>query len=61
MAKGYFLMIKDIFLSTFTGAVLGGIFAAFKLPVPAPPYFPAVMGIVGIWLGADLVFRFIHG
>lgn len=54
-------MIKDILLCTFTGAVLGGIFAAFKLPVPAPPYFPAVMGIVGIWLGADLVFRFANG
>ena len=54
-------MIKDILLCTITGAVLGGIFAAFKLPVPAPPVFPAVMGIVGIWLGADLVFRFSNG
>ncbi len=54
-------MIKDILLSTLTGAVLGGIFAAFKLPVPAPPYFPAVMGIVGIWLGAYIVFRFSNG
>ena len=54
-------MVKDIFLSTLTGAILGGIFAALKLPVPAPPYFPAVMGIVGIWLGADLVVRFING
>jgi XapX domain-containing protein len=54
-------MIKDIFLSTLTGAILGGIFAIFKLPVPAPPYFPAVMGIVGIWLGAALVFRFANG
>lgn len=54
-------MIKDILLSTFTGAILGGIFAAFNLPVPAPPYFPAVMGIVGIWLGAALVFRFTNG
>ena len=48
-------MIKDILLCTITGAILGGVFAAFKLPVPAPPVFPAVMGIVGIWLGAALV------
>ncbi len=54
-------MIKDIFLSVFTGAILGGIFAAFKLPVPAPPYFPALMGIFGIWLGAALVFRLTNG
>jgi XapX domain-containing protein len=45
-------MIKEIFLCTLTGMFLGGVFAAFKLPVPAPPVFPAVMGIVGIWLGA---------
>ena len=50
-------MIKDIFLSTLTGAVLGGVFAAFKLPVPAPPYFPAVMGIVGLWIGSTLIGR----
>ena len=48
-------MIKEIILCTLTGAILGGIFAVFKLPVPAPPVFPAVMGIVGIWLGAYLV------
>ncbi len=54
-------MIKDLILCTLTGAFLGGVFAAFKLPVPAPPVFPAVMGIVGIWLGADIVSRFLHG
>lgn len=52
-------MIKDIFLCTITGAILGGIFAAFKLPVPAPPVFPAVMGILGIWLGAALIGKII--
>lgn len=52
-------MIKDIFLCTITGAFLGGVFAAFKLPVPAPPVFPAVMGIVGIWLGAAIVGKFL--
>ena len=50
--------MKDILLSTITGAGAGAAFAAFKLPVPAPPVFAAVMGIVGIWLGASLVQRF---
>jgi XapX domain-containing protein len=52
-------MIKEIFLCTLTGAVFGAVFAAFKLPVPAPPVFPAVMGIVGIWLGSYLIGKLI--
>jgi XapX domain-containing protein len=52
-------MIKEIILCTLTGAFLGAVFAVLKLPVPAPPVFPAVMGIVGIWIGAALVARFI--
>lgn len=52
-------MIKEILLCTLTGAVLGGIFVAFKLPIPAPPVFPAVMGIFGIWLGSSLVGKLI--
>lgn len=54
-------MIKDIILCSFTGAVVGGIFAALKLPVPVPHYFPAVMGIVGMWVGSGIVIRFING
>jgi XapX domain-containing protein len=52
-------MIKEILLCTLTGMVLGGVFTAFKLPVPAPPVFPAVMGIVGIWLGAYMIGKII--
>jgi XapX domain-containing protein len=29
-----------------------------KLPVPAPPVFAGVAGIVGLWLGYDLIVRF---
>jgi XapX domain-containing protein len=54
-------MIRDIFLCTLTGTILGAVFAAFKLPVPAPPVFPAVMGIVGIWLGAYLIGQLHNG
>jgi XapX domain-containing protein len=32
-------MIKEVFLTTLTGAGVGIVFALFKLPVPAPPVF----------------------
>ena len=43
--------MKDIFLSTLTGFGCGIVFAAFKLPVPAPPVFAGVAGIIGLWIG----------
>lgn len=52
-------MFKEIFLTTITGAGVGAIFALFKLPVPAPPVFAGVMGIVGLWLGYALIGRLI--
>jgi XapX domain-containing protein len=47
--------MKEIFMTTITGAGVGAIFALFKLPVPAPPVFAGVMGIVGLWIGYMLV------
>jgi XapX domain-containing protein len=52
-------MIKEVFLTTLTGAGVGAVFAVFKLPVPAPPVFAGVMGIVGLWIGYGLIQRFI--
>ena len=49
--------MKDILLTTITGAGVGAIFAVFKLPVPAPPVFAGVMGIVGLWIGYTLIGR----
>jgi len=34
-----------------TGAVLGGIFMTLKLPIPAPPTFAGIAGVVGIFAG----------
>lgn len=51
--------MKDILLTTITGAGVGAIFAVFKLPVPAPPVFAGVMGIVGLWIGYALIGRII--
>lgn len=43
--------MKDIILSTLTGFGCGVVFAAFKLPVPAPPVFAGIAGIAGLWIG----------
>jgi XapX domain-containing protein len=47
--------LREIILCTITGAAVGAIFTVFKLPVPVPPVFPAVMGIVGLWIGSVLI------
>jgi XapX domain-containing protein len=49
--------MKDIFLSTLTGFGCGVVFAAFKLPVPAPPVFAGVAGIIGLWIGFTILRR----
>jgi XapX domain-containing protein len=52
-------MIKEVFLTTLTGIAVGGIFSILKLPIPAPPVFAGLMGIVGLWIGYGIVQRFI--
>ena len=47
--------MKEIFMTTLVGAVVGGVFSAFKLPIPAPPVFAGLMGIVGLWAGYAIV------
>lgn len=51
--------MKDIFLTTAVGAITGAVFSIFKLPIPAPPVFAGLMGIVGLWIGYAIVARFI--
>ena len=46
-----------VVLATLTGLAVGALFAYFRIPVPAPPSLAGVMGIVGIWLGYQLVTR----
>lgn len=50
--------MQEILLSILTGAGAGIIFALFKLPVPAPPVFAGVAGIIGLWAGYSLVSKF---
>lgn len=47
--------MKEIVLSILTGALCGVVFGLFKLPVPAPPVFAGVAGIIGLWVGFSLV------
>lgn len=49
--------MRDIFLSVLTGFGCGVVFAAFKLPVPAPPVFSGVSGIIGLWAGYAILIK----
>ncbi|MBT7959442.1 MAG: DUF1427 family protein [Akkermansiaceae bacterium] len=40
-----------ILLSLFTGFVVGVLFTALKMPLPAPNALAGVLGILGIYLG----------
>jgi XapX domain-containing protein len=51
--------MKEILYTTLTGVAVGGIFSVLKLPIPAPPVFAGLMGIVGLWIGYGLVQRFL--
>lgn len=46
--------MHEVLLSLGAGAVVGLLFACLKLPIPAPPVLPGVMGIVGVYLGAQV-------
>ena len=51
--------MKEILYTTLTGTAVGAIFSILKLPIPAPPVFSGLMGIVGLWIGFGIVQRFI--
>jgi XapX domain-containing protein len=46
--------VKDILLSLLTGAIIGFLFALFRLPIPAPTAVAGIAGIFGIYLGYKL-------
>jgi XapX domain-containing protein len=51
--------MKEVLYTTLTGIAVGAIFSILKLPIPAPPVFAGLMGIVGLWIGFGVVQRFI--
>jgi XapX domain-containing protein len=51
--------MKETFLAVLTGFASGVVFALFKLPVPAPPVFAGVAGIIGLWAGYSVISKII--
>lgn len=47
--------MKEALMTTTVGAITGAVFSIFKLPIPAPPVFAGLMGIVGLWVGYAVV------
>ena len=45
-----------VLLALLAGLLVGLLFNAIRLPLPAPPALAGVMGIVGIYLG-DLIYK----
>ena len=48
-------IIIQIIGSFLTGMTLGAVFTVFKLPIPAPISISGVIGILGIWIGYNLI------
>ena len=43
--------MSEVILAIITGFAVGLLFSFFRLPIPAPPVLPGVMGILGVYLG----------
>ncbi|QBG35004.1 XapX domain-containing protein [Litorilituus sediminis] len=43
--------MTEILAALATGLLVGLLFSAFKLPLPAPPVLSGIAGIFGIYLG----------
>lgn len=41
--------------SLFTGLIVGVVFGLLKLPMPAPTTLAAIMGVIGIFVGYNLI------
>lgn len=47
--------MNEVFLALIAGLITGAVFTVIKLPIPAPPVLSGVVGIVGVFLGAQLM------
>lgn len=50
--------MKELLLSLLAGLIVGAIFTIIRLPIPAPPVLPGVLGIVGVYAGAKIMETF---
>jgi len=46
-------MNKEIIMALVAGLIVGVVFRAVKLPLPAPPVLAGIVGIIGIYLGGQ--------
>jgi XapX domain-containing protein len=46
-------IMSELFWAALAGFLVGLIFSAIRLPIPAPPVLSGVAGIVGIYLGSQ--------
>ncbi|KFA99310.1 XapX domain-containing protein [Vibrio mediterranei] len=44
--------MNEVLLALVSGLIVGIIFTAIKLPIPAPPVLSGILGIVGVYLGS---------
>ena len=47
--------MKEVILALLAGIIVGVVFKIIRLPLPAPPVLPGILGIVGIYVGGKLV------
>ncbi len=55
--------MAEVLLAMVSGLMVGLLFSALKLPIPAPPVLPGVMGIFGVYLGSIAyheIIKFFH-
>lgn len=45
--------MNEVLLAMFAGFAVGLLFSFLKLPIPAPPVLSGVLGIMGVYLGAE--------
>lgn len=51
----------NLILPYITGAVFGLSFAILKLPLPSPPTFGGLLGIIGVWSGYHFYINYFGG
>ncbi len=53
-------MLNEVLLATLSGLIVGIVFTAIKLPIPAPPVLSGIMGIVGVFLGSVIYTKIVE-
>lgn len=51
--------MQEILMALFAGLIVGLLFSFLKLPLPAPPVLPGIMGIAGVYAGGIIFQQYI--